>query len=216
MRKRHYFIATIVSANGNLDFATGLSDSVGHPKPKAYPMNAKRSEQINPHYPGPGQRQVYRHYHVIRTCHHPSCETISHDTYCDGSTPKWESHLVLNLLTPGVLMAPLLEETRSVVLASGSLAPLESLCAELHLLPPIDNHEPCDKKFPLSKDSDELLQDEVETNQDPLSTTSGRLQIAPKPLEANHVVDLPKQLLALGIGHFPDGTSLKVTKVRHF
>uniref|UniRef100_A0A7S2L9Q4 ATP-dependent helicase C-terminal domain-containing protein n=1 Tax=Leptocylindrus danicus TaxID=163516 RepID=A0A7S2L9Q4_9STRA len=38
----------------------------------------------------------------------------------------------------------------------------------------------------------------------------GRLQITPRPLEANHVIDLPKQLLALSIGHFRDGSPLTV------
>lgn len=107
-------------------------------------------------------------------------------------------------------MAPLLKETRSVVLASGSLAPLQSLCAELHLLPPEDSKNAVEKKIPTSQsqnDTDTALEDEKD--KDPLSTTSGRLQSVPKPLEANHVVNLPRQLLALGIGHFPDGTPLK-------
>jgi Fanconi anemia group J protein len=39
----------------------------------------------------------------------------------------------------------------------------------------------------------------------------GRLQTQPKPLEANHVIDLQKQLLAVSVGHFPDGERLTVT-----
>jgi hypothetical protein len=46
---------------------------------------------------------------------------------------------------------------------------------------------------------------------DPLSSISGRLQVVPRPLEANHVVDLNRQLLAISIGHFPDGSPLSVT-----
>ena len=37
-----------------------------------------------------------------------------------------------------------------------------------------------------------------------------RLQIQPKPLEANHVVDLQKQLLAVSIGNFSNGEKLTV------
>jgi hypothetical protein len=52
---------------------------------------------------------------------------------------------------------------------------------------------------------------EDKADDDPLSTTTGRLQVTPRPLEANHVISLPKQLLALSIGHFPDGTPLSAT-----
>ena len=38
-----------------------------------------------------------------------------------------------------------------------------------------------------------------------------RLQVQPKPLEANHVIDLEKQLLAVSIGHFDDGSPLTMT-----
>ena len=105
-------------------------------------------------------------------------------------------------------MAPLLRDCRSVVLASGSLAPLGSLCAELHLLPPSG---PQGKKPQIQdeKNTNNVEQKEVD-NDDPLSQTSGRLQVTPKPLEANHVVSLPKQLFAVGIGHFPDGSPLSV------
>lgn len=144
-----------------------------------------------------------------RVCMHPSCNrsekgAVSHDKHCTGTTPRWESHIIINLLTPGILMAPLLRDCRSVVLASGSLAPLGSLCAELHLLPP----------SPTSASKTALKEKETEGNkkddEDPLSQTTGRLQVTPKPLEANHVVALPKQLLAVGIGHFPDGSPLSV------
>ena len=38
-----------------------------------------------------------------------------------------------------------------------------------------------------------------------------RLQVQPKPLEANHIIDLEKQLLAISIGHFDDGSPLTMT-----
>ncbi len=83
-------------------------------------------------------------------------------------------------------------------------------CSELHLLPPEDSKNTAGKKVPNSQSQRDPEKDlEEEKDKDPLSTTSGRLQSVPKPLEANHVVNLPKQLLALGIGHFPDGTPLK-------
>ncbi len=115
----------------------------------------------------------------------------------------------MNLLTPGVLMAPLLRDCRSVVLASGSLAPLQSLCAELHLLPP-EKGVVAEKERTGESRGKQSSSDDNEGFKDPLSATSGRLQITPKPLEANHVVNLPKQLLALGVGHFPDGSPLTV------
>jgi Fanconi anemia group J protein len=40
---------------------------------------------------------------------------------------------------------------------------------------------------------------------------TNRLQTTPKPLEANHVVNLQKQLLAVSIGHFPTGEKLTVS-----
>ena len=54
--------------------------------------------------------------------------------YCDGTfTPPWEAHLNVKLLWPGLLMSDLLTQCRTVVLASGSISPLQSLCAELDL-----------------------------------------------------------------------------------
>jgi Fanconi anemia group J protein len=45
---------------------------------------------------------------------------------------------------------------------------------------------------------------------DPLSAKTGRLQVQPRPLEANHVINLSKQLLAVSVGHFVDGSQLSV------
>ena len=85
-------------------------------------------------------------------------------------------------------MKNLTSQCRSVVLASGSLAPINSLCAELGLFPP-------PKTSPVAG---------VHIDH------TARLQTSPKPLEANHVIDLPKQLLALSIGKFPDNSSIRV------
>lgn len=154
-------------------------------------------------------------------CRHPACNLIengtkTHERLFDGSTPHWESHLVINVLTPGILMAPILREARSVVLASGSLAPLDSLCAELHLLGPMTQSSIsfCGPNTGFSP-VDTLMNGSLSpssdmNNSDPLSTETGRLQIQPRPLEANHVIDLSKQLLAVSIGHFLDGSQLTV------
>ena len=198
---RHYYISTAVSANGNLDFAIGDGDG-GNDRFARYKKNPKPI----PQNPPPTNNDVQPR---PRTCLHPRCNTnntgrgkISHDTHCNGTTPKWESFIIINLLTPGILMAPLLRDCRSVVLASGSLAPLGSLCSELHLLPPSSS--------PAQPPREKSESEEKKENEDPLAATSGRLQIVPKPLEANHVISLPKQLLAVGIGHFPDGSPLSV------
>lgn len=200
----HYYISIAVTANGNLDFATGAGDGnggFGHfkRKPKPVPQNPPVTRN-NPH-----SRNTI--------CDHPSCNkksngTISHDTHCNGQTPRWESHLIVNLLTPGILMAPLLRDCRSVVLASGTLAPIGSLCAELNLLPPPVGSSASASASKSKNDGDP---GEDKADDDPLSTTTGRLQVTPRPLEANHVISLPKQLLALSIGHFPDGTPLSAT-----
>jgi len=42
------------------------------------------------------------------------------------------------------------------------------------------------------------------------SAKYGRLQVLPKPLQADHVIDNNKQLFAVTIGHAPDKTPLKI------
>lgn len=197
---RHYYISNAISANGNLDYATGG----GNPNARF-----KRKPKPNPQNPSTTLTEPRPR---TRICIHPSCNksnkgTITHDLYCNGETPRWECHLIINLLTPAVLMAPLLANCRSIVLASGSLAPIPSLCSELHLLPPAQSANrgaASSKPTPQDEKKDE-------GRNGPLSSTSGRLQVTPKPLEANHVVTLQKQLLALSIGHFPDGSTLSAT-----
>jgi Helicase C-terminal domain len=183
----HFYISCVMQANGNLDHAAGEDEndrSRGQrfkKKPSSMPFIYPRSN----HMPTA----------ALPVCNHATCKKatvettllpryggpgVRHGDWCDGtSVPPWEAHLIIKLLFPGLLMTDLATQCRTVVLASGSLSPLQSVCAELNL-------------------------------QDSATSKSGRLQTTPKPLEANHVVDLPKQLLAVAIGNFPNGTPLTV------
>jgi len=176
----HFYISCVVQANGNLDFAAGVdteeeTGSSGRrfkKKPSQWPFVYPRTEH-NPHA-------------ALCVCTHQKCKheaagepaTLGHNGHRHGSwcnptiTPRWEGKIVIKLLFPGLIMKQIADQCRTVVLASGSLSPLGSLCAELDL-------------------------------QDAETSKSGRLQTKPKPLEANHVVQLPKQLLAVAIGNFP-------------
>jgi len=75
-----------------------------------------------------------------------------------------------------------------------------SLCAELDLLPPA----------PMPTAQTSPVHGSANIQSSP-TCSRYRLQMAPQPLEANHIIDLPKQLLALSIGTFVDGSPLKVT-----
>lgn len=116
------------------------------------------------------------------------------ESLCDGSKPLWEAVLVLELLTPSLLLRPIADQCRSLILASGSLAPLGSLCAELGL-----------SAEPAKEEQKPKINDLPETK------LSGRLQVKPQPLEAGHVITLAKQLLAVSVGNFPDGEPLTVS-----
>jgi hypothetical protein len=181
----HFYISCVITANGNLDFPAGTNEDEQDgartrfkKKPKSLPYIYPRS-QLVPN----AQLPVCGH----RSCRQEGPATLGYGTgtrhgdWCRAEeTPKWEAHIVLKLLFPGLLMKELTSKCRSVVLASGSLSPLSSLCAELDL-------------------------------RDDETSKSGRLQTKPGPLSANHVVSLPKQLLAVAVGSFPDGSSLTVT-----
>ena len=114
-------------------------------------------------------------------------------------------------------MRDIASKCRSIILASGSLAPLPSLCAELNLYGPKKEYTTTSASQPspvkntqsLShiSPSQNITRATVNKSQQPMH---GRLQTGPPPLEANHVVDLPKQLFACSIGHFPDGSPLTV------
>ena len=201
----HYYISSVVAANGNLDFATGSELNVNG-RFKREPKKVVQCPQPgkSPSDPTP----------MNRVCNHPSCNLstkgyVSHDEYCDGTMPRWESALVLNLLSPAVLLGSLSKQSHSLVLASGSLAPLQSLCAELNLLPPDLNPVDSKKTTVANYDNENDGKEEKSTLFiNPFEEKFGRLQIVPKPLEANHVIQLDKQLLSIGIGHFPDGSQL--------
>ena len=194
----------MVRANGNLDFATtgdsGYNDPGNFKTPKANPQYP-RSTLLNPN----PTRFPCKHF----DCYNNNRQkTISHGEYCDNKTNRWRASIGLNLLFPGLRMNELSATCRSVVLASGSLAPIGSLCSELNLLPP--NKE---KKI-IKKESQQisplLINLDDEKHGDGSKTVEGRLQITPRPLQANHIINLPKQLLAISIGHFIDGSPLSV------
>lgn len=206
----HYYISTVVSANRNLNYALGIENA----------SNLTNKWRTPNKVPGLASENK-------RVCRHAVCNSdarrgsISHDDSTSGSTPRWEGSLVLNLLTPGILMNPLAKQARSLVLASGSLAPISSLCAELNLLPPDPNasSKAKDEKIPLkeSNNKDSTVDDEIKSQLEketktiqPLQEKYGRLQVTPKPLEANHVISLRKQLLSISVGHFPDNSPLSV------
>lgn len=122
---------------------------------------------------------------------------------------------MLRLLSPGIMLGDLRERCRTLIFASGSLAPLPSLCSELNLFGPKDISTVASQKSPMKS---QMLS---QTNFSQLPAVSdkpkagfptyGRLQMKPKPLEANHVINLPKQLFAVSIGSFPDGSPLTVS-----
>ena len=68
---------------------------------------------------------------------------------------------------------------------------IPSLCTELNLLP-ISSKPPQTNEF------------------GPSFRSPDRLQVTPKPLEAKHVINLQKQLLACEVGHFADGSLLSI------
>jgi hypothetical protein len=223
--KRHYYISVLVQANGDLDFASGNTNESNNNrrrKPTSIPYAFPRTQQ-HPEIPLP-------------VCMHKDCQAetlgtlgygsgIRHGHFCNGSMPKWESRLVLKLLSPAIPMKAIADQCHSVILASGSLAPLPSLCAELGLegSTQINKSSAMDKKCDEDEaPKKEALKNEVPKKEAPKNEVpkkeapkkadkAGRLQNDPMPLEANHVVDLPRQLYAVAIGNFPDGSPLSVT-----
>lgn len=147
---------------------------------------------------------------------------IKHASYCSGQRPQWEAVLVLDLLSPAHFMQDVLDQSRSVILASGSLAPLPSLCGELGLSA-VDTT--ADGKQPLpaytaaasaptgAAKSTPPVASKLSVPEPPPkpAVVKGRLQVHPPPLEADHVINLEKQLLAVAVGHFPSGEKLSVT-----
>ena len=194
----HYYAAVMVTANGSLEYAAnGEVESEGTSrwpkrKPKTVPLIPPRTEAYPNRPPNPCMNQYCRAQcsDVFNPIRHGDC--------CDGSKPRWEAFLCLELLTPGPLMQQLANECRTVVLASGSLAPIPSLCAELNLFP--EDSGLVSKPSPSPMHPSNIS-----------SKIQKRLQNKPAPLEAGHVIDLDKQLRCISIGHFPDGSELKVS-----
>jgi len=189
----HFYAAIVASANGSLEFASGGEPDVrGKSKPTSFPLIPPKTIAHPDRIPNPCLNQHCRA--VSSNVFSP----VRHGSYCDGSTPKWQAFLCLRLLTPGPLFSTLAQECHSVVLASGSLSPIPSLCAELSLFPADSGPE-------IQKASSSPPKDLYQP------ASPNRLQNHPRPLQADHVVDLKKQLFAVTIGHFPDGSELKVT-----
>jgi hypothetical protein len=171
---RHYMISCVVTANGSLSYAAGQESSAVGSRPKTVPLiypNAKKSQNLS-----------------LSRCRHKSCSAI-HGSYCDGSQPGWQTAFVVRLLTPGILMSEISNSCRTLVLASGTLSPIQSLAAELDLT--------------------------TQTEASRSVLFNNGLQNRPPPLEADHIINLPKQLLAVSIGHFPNGSPLTVTNATY-
>jgi hypothetical protein len=177
---QHFYVACSCRANGSLSYASGGGDSESRVKA--------------PH-------KLPRPKNVV-VCERERCTKIGkivHCGVCDASIPRWETMLSIHLLTPSLLLAPIAEQCRSLIFASGSLAPLGSLCAELGLdAAPEEAHAMVTSS---NGGTLPLLQ----------GPRVGKLQVKPPPLEANHVINLGKQLRAISIGYFPDGSQLTTT-----
>ena len=221
----HFFLACVMKVNGNIEYATEMAEDEYTQmlqrkpfkrKPKQIPYMLPRTHE-QPDAP-------------LDVCRHMPCRVtdeagiwidgksvVRHCGVCNGAYPRWECHLRLQLLSPGLLMRDIASKCRTVILASGSLAPLPSLCAELNLYGPKKEKVMPHSQSSLDKNIDVLSQNSLSQHTAGNSKdkspepTFGRLQISPPPLEANHVVDLPKQLFACSIGHFRDGSPLTVT-----
>ncbi|KAG7344456.1 DNA repair helicase rad3 [Nitzschia inconspicua] len=204
----HFYISCVAQANGNLDHAFGIGAGENdngrrwRKDPRTLPTVVPKSIS-NPTGIGPACSQL-----PCRERSH-GYKRVHHGDFGVESTPKWECHLILKLLSPGVLLKNIAHSSRSLILASGSLAPLPSLCAELELY-----GDASSTYFHAAKNH---LQNHTSLQSPALtkSNFAGRLQTQPPPLEANHVIDLKKQLLAVSVGHFPNGERLTVT-YQHF
>ena len=206
---RHYYISSVVQANGSFAHAAGEEPDDAHgggrfrKKPRSLPFIPPRTAaqpNITPNTcPDPKCRRQRR---LGGDSGNPFGHVVRHGEYCDGSAPAWEASLILNLLTPGILMEEMTSQCRTLVLASGTLAPIRSLCAELNLFSP---------EGVSAVASSPPIRIGVPKKEGQEKDRKGRLQMQPRPLEAGHVINLEKQLMAVSIGHFPDGSPLQVT-----
>ena len=210
-QSEHYYIASVAQANGSLEFASGTLEEGARREGR----NQRQPKKLPLVWPR-GKDTCNGN---LLACFHPECRNmktgpnfiegaIRHGNYCNGSTPPWEAFLVVNLLTPSLFMKELRDRCRSVILASGSLAPLPSLCAELGLEGQ-PNELPRSSESTTCKDNNKMEMEDA-AKSELVELKGKRLQVAPRPLEANHIIDLEKQLLAVSIGFFPDGTPLTV------
>ena len=186
---QNFFISCGARANGSLSHASGVSEeSDGKKKPMKIPT------AHNPDF----------------RCNNRRCAEsgpVVHCSLCDGSTPRWEAVLSLQLLNPGLLLTPIADKCRSLIFASGSLAPLGSFCSELGLSAASDEDHSMKKAVPVAVE--EALMNKTPGLESP--RICAKLQVKPPPLEANHVIDLDKQLRCVSIGKFPDGSPLTAT-----
>lgn len=206
----HYYVQSAARVNGSFEFVAGASNqslvSRGRNKPKPLPYAPGRSAAV-PTLEMPSCkycRTVSRGHELIY-----SNGAIRHGSFNNGATPPWEAVLVLDLLTPSLNMKELAQNCRSVILASGSLAPLPSLCAELGLSAAPEVKKNSSGKPLTTRDVTKRVGEILNEK------TTARLQNKPPPLEASHVVNLNKQLLAVAIGEFPNGERLTVS-YRHY
>ena len=186
----NFFISCGARANGSLSYASGSSEEM---EGRKKPMQVSTA-----HFPG------------IR-CNHPGCAgsgPVVHCCLCDGSTPRWEAVFSLQLLNPGLLLSPIVDQSRSLIFASGSLAPLGSFCSELGLSAASDKDHSM-KKVATAPSDEATLLNKMPSPEPP--KICARLQVKPPPLEADHVIDLDKQLRCVSIGTFPDGSPLTAT-----
>lgn len=199
-----FFVQSVAQANGGLAFAAGAASGTlvaqyGQQarKPRSMPYAPQRKKS-NPDAEVDACyfcREVHSGHPLV--CFHGK---MRHGSYNNGATPPWESYLVLDLLSPARFMNDLTRTCRSVILASGSLAPLPSLCAELGLVGASTTVLPPDVAT--------AVKDCVDKKQKALLVP--RLQDRPPPLEADHVVNLHKQLLAVAVGITSTGERLTV------
>lgn len=203
--------------NGSFSFAAGDQSDTNRSIRRNESQQRRRNPKSTPYAHGRSKERSNASVETCQFCREKSIASghdlifdgsnIRHANYCNGSKPAWESFLVLDLLSAAHFMEDLLQSCRSVILASGSLAPIPSLCAELGLSAdrgPENKLQTADNKDP----SPEVSSGSIMSKEEKITK---RLQVQPPPLEANHVIDLDKQLMAVAVGHFTDGSRLTVS-----
>ncbi|GMI14569.1 hypothetical protein TrLO_g4418 [Triparma laevis f. longispina] len=209
----HYYVSAGVVANGTLDYAFNKQDPGRfQKKPRSLPKvenfswttgggpNAVSScavcddTRLNINVKGHAYNNKSRK--VSMSISGQTKQNTTHAKICDGSTPSWVGKIDLHLLTPSILFEEMNDKCRCVVFASGTLAPVSSFVAEMGLKP---------RTNPTAEEEAKILRGELSKN----SLQFGRLQSKPPPLEADHIIDLQRQLLAVSIGYAPNGRELK-------